>query len=367
MRVCVALMMFFVIASPAAAQEQPVRAESRDAAGSGMAGRFSVGLDVDPLRDTLASAAQQPAPPRRPAAPARAGRRRGSMVGYIDDATVGTKLRVRFDSAFHNTVPDRAEFFYAKCGCYQDATDATVDPDAPGPRPGAVNDSNYQQLNIWGEYGVNDLLSVFGQLPVRWFQPQSFIPGSGAGFSNQSGIGDVRAGAKLALVSDDEQTLTAQAQFYMPTGDASKAMGTDHASFEPTLLYYRQLSEAATLESQFGVWIPFGGSAGVPTSVDEKFSGSVLNYGIGSGFDLYRRGATQFGPVVELIGWHVLGGFQTVPTPDPAADGINIVNIKIGARVSVADKHSVYFGYGHHLTDATWYDDILRFEYRRSF
>jgi len=362
MRVCVALMVFAMLTSTADAQEQPARAESNDATASlGQVGRFDLRPEAgDQLKETLAPAVQQAPTPLPP----RTGRRRGSMVGYIDDATVGSKLRIRFDSAFHNTVPDRAEFFYAKCGCYQDlaANNPAFDPDAPGPRPGAANDSDFQQLNVWGEYAVGSFVSIFGQLPVRWFQPTSFIPGTGAGFPNQSGLGDIRAGVKLALAADAEQSLTLQGQLYMPTGDASKALGTDHASFEPEFLYYRQLSDVATLESQFGVWIPFGGSAGVPTSLDGKFSGSVLSYGIGSGFDLYRRGDVQFGPVVELVGWHVLSGFQTAATSD--ADGTNIVNVKIGVRVSVAGKHSVYFGYGHHLTDATWYDDIVRFEYR---
>jgi hypothetical protein len=40
------------------------------------------------------------------------------MVGYVEDATIESKVRLRFDSAFHDTAPDRAEFFYAKCGCY---------------------------------------------------------------------------------------------------------------------------------------------------------------------------------------------------------------------------------------------------------
>ena len=240
------------------------------------------------------------------------------MVGYIEDATVESKLRVRFDTASHNRVPDRAEFFYGKCGCYRFLpTVATgLDPDAPGPQAELANDVNFQQLDAWGEYAVGHGFSIFGQLPVRWLQPKSFIPGTGAGFEDQSGISDVRAGARFGLASSEEQSVTLQAQFFMPTGDAAKAMGTNHASFEPELLYFRQVSDVVTLESQFGVWIPFGGSAGVPTTVDEDFSGSVLNYGIGSGFDLLRRNGLRFGPVVELVGWH-----GTRRIPDGGAGG----------------------------------------------
>jgi len=45
---------------------------------------------------------------------------------------------------------------------------------------------------------------------------------------------------------------------------------------------------------------------------------------------------------------------------------VNIVNLKIGARIGV-DRSSFYAGYGHALTDDAWYTDIVRFEYRYSF
>lgn len=42
-----------------------------------------------------------------------------SMVGYIENAIVGSEVRIRFDAAFNDAFPDRAEFIYAKCGCYR--------------------------------------------------------------------------------------------------------------------------------------------------------------------------------------------------------------------------------------------------------
>jgi hypothetical protein len=289
------------------------------------------------------------------------------MVGYIDDASIGSRVRVRFDAAFENTVPDRAEFFYAKCGCYSalDPADAAYDPEAPGPLLGAADDIRFQQLNVWGEYAIGSLVSVFGQFPVRWLQPQSFSPGTGPGFSDQSGIGDLRAGAKIGFAPAPDHALTAQAQFYFPTGDPAKGLGTDHASFEPAILYQVHAGETVTIESQFGIWLPFGGSAGVPTSVEGDFSGRILNYGVGAGFDVVPQGNVQVGPVVELVGWRVLSGYQTGAQAE--ADGTNIVNLKIGGRVSVDGRNSLYFGYGLALTDAVWYDDILRFEYRYGF
>ena len=39
------------------------------------------------------------------------------MVGYVDDAIVGSQVRIRFDAGFKDNAPDRAEFFYPQCGC----------------------------------------------------------------------------------------------------------------------------------------------------------------------------------------------------------------------------------------------------------
>jgi hypothetical protein len=35
--------------------------------------------------------------------------------------------------------------------------------------------------------------------------------------------------------------------------------------------------------------------------------------------------------------------------------------------VTLKELHSIYVGFGHHLTDDAWYEDIVRFEYRRGF
>jgi len=46
--------------------------------------------------------------------------------------------------------------------------------------------------------------------------------------------------------------------------------------------------------------------------------------------------------------------------------GANITNLKIGARATFSSGSSVYVGWGRALTDAKWYRNILRFEYRFS-
>jgi len=305
--------------------------------------------------------------PEAPRVPAqlRAAKRRGSMVGYLDDPVIGSKVRIRFESGFHNDTPDRAEYFYAKCGCYAtlfSPGDPEYDADAPGPGPGIIGDLNFRQMYFQGEYSFGTRVSAFAELPLRWVQPQVVTNGT---FENQGGLGDIRAGVKVALASSAERTVTLQVRSVFPTGDPAKGLGADHASLEPAVLYLQQAGARVTVEAQGGFWLPLGGSHGVPTSVDQKFAGNMFFYGIGPSYEVYRGSRVSVSPVVELIGWHVIDGFQTAAIGD--ASGTDIVNIKFGARINWNDAGSIYVGYGRALTDARWYRDIFRLEYRHGF
>lgn len=318
------------------------------------------------IAGTSVTTTAHPAPlaPLAPLAPGRR-RRRGSMVGYIGDSEIQSKIQVRGDLGYHIDAPDRAEFFYGKCGCYRDLQgNPAYDPDAPGPGPGIVEDMNFKQLHVQGEYAFTQRLSAFAVVPFRSVQPQSFVGGA-AGFGNESGIGDVQAGVKFALLRDAMNSVTLQLQGYFPTGDAARGLGTNHASVEPAVLLHRLATDRLSIEGQLGAWHPIGGSAGVPTTSSDKFAGDVLYYGIGPSYELYRSdNDITFAPVVELVGWRVLSGRQTGGTGDPT--GTNIVNLKLGARIGWSEEDSFYIGYGRALTSASWYDSILRLEYRWS-
>jgi hypothetical protein len=292
------------------------------------------------------------------------------MIGYIDDATVGTKVRIRFDTGMHVDRPDRAEFFYAKCGCYNDPSlGALYDPNAPGPRPGVPTDLNFQQFYVQAEYAVSPRVSILGELPLRWLQPQGFV-GGGPGFSSSSGLGDLKTGAKFAVSATNARVASVQVQLFLPSGDSEKGLGTNHASLEPAFLIYQRATERVVIEGELSVRFPLGGSAPVPTTADGKFAGNVLFYGIGPSVEVYRGRGFSVSPVIELTGWSVMSGVvTTVPDPGVHADasGTNIVNLKFGGRIGWKDHGSFYIGYGKALTDAKWYDDILRFEYRYSF
>jgi hypothetical protein len=326
--------------------------------------------------DADADLAQQQAPPptttqseiKRPKA-------EGSMVGYIDDAIIGSQIRIRFDAAFNDPFPDRSEFFYGKCACYQQlakADPAAYDPNAPGPGPGVPTNLNFQQLYLFGEYAPKSRFSVFFELPFRWIQPQGFVNTGFTPFGNQGGVSDVNMGVKLGLIDSERSALTFQFKSYLPSGNASDGLGTNHSSIEPALLLYHSFSSRWELEGQLGDWHPIDGSRGVPTVGSSSFAGDVFFYGIGPSAEVYHNSSVAIAPIIELVGWHVLGGFQTqVPGPVAGvaaqASGTNIVNMKFGVRTTIHNHNSVYVGYGRALTDADWYRDIVRVEYRYAF
>jgi len=310
------------------------------------------------------------------------------MVGYVDDAIIGSEVRVRFDDGFHDSAPDRAEFFYPQCAC-------ALSGAAPGPDfPGASTNVNFQQLYFRVEYAPFNRLSVFTEIPFRWVapQPNSFTvnsftpPGDVPSTQTNFGISDVQGGVKIALAASAHHSLTLQLKAYFPSGDGSRGLGTAHYSIEPSLLYYQQLSRRWTIESQIGDWHPIGGSKGfaVNTQTYTNFAGDVFLYGVGPSYKLIDGEHFKLAPVVELFGWHVLSGLAALgPFPAPPANcgttdgttigcsddvsGTNIINMKAGIRMSLGGRNSVYAGFGQAVTHAVWYEHIIRFEYRRSF
>jgi hypothetical protein len=237
--------------------------------------------------DEAVAVAAAPAQPPRPIVGPPERKRRGSMVGYIEDSTIDDHVRVRFDVAGDNNVPDRAEFFYAQCGCNFAG--------APGPgAPGAgdlVTDLRFQQLFIGAQYAIkshraNNRIAVFGSIPVRFVQPQTFLgqtfnPPLSNTFTGGSGLADIRVGVKAAIVNDEDSTLTAMVQGYFKTGDARKGLGTDHGAIEFALLDRQQMSDRAQIELEVGDWHPTGGST-APNG--QKYSGDVMYYGVGPSY-----------------------------------------------------------------------------------
>jgi hypothetical protein len=89
-----------------------------------------------------------------------------SATGYIEDPFIATQIRIRADAGWDDVTPDRAEFFYAKCGCFRLLG---LDPNAPGPGPGIVTNLRFQEYSAAVEYAVKRRFSVFVEAPSGAF------------------------------------------------------------------------------------------------------------------------------------------------------------------------------------------------------
>src|SRR6266849_4574484 len=159
-----------------------------------------------------------------------------SAVGYIDPAIPLTQFRLRYDAAYRDNRPDRAEFLFPKCGCFK-----APGVNAPGP-PLAETRVDYQDISSYLEYAPCKTFSGFVEIPVRFLNPEVN--------DNTSGLADINAGFKWAFLYEQGTVATFQFRTYMPTGDAFKGLGTDHVSLEPALLFCQRLTDRLDLEGE---------------------------------------------------------------------------------------------------------------------
>ncbi|MBY0521911.1 MAG: transporter [Gemmataceae bacterium] len=272
-----------------------------------------------------------------------------SNVGYIDNAVPMTQFRIRGDAAYGNNRPDRAEFFYPKCGCF---AIAGLDPRAPGP-PLPERKVDYQEITAYLELALpGQRFSGFAEVPFRLINPQDN--------ANTAGLSDVIVGFKYAIVADKERFVTFQLKTYIPSGDPDRGLGTDHVSVEPGILFYQQIGKRLRIEAELRDWIPIGGT---------NFAGNVLRYGVGASYEVYETEKVQFWPVVEFVGWSVLNGQEFDGNTGAVFDagGDQITNVKVGLRTFLGKHASIYAGYGRAVTGAVWYKDMARLELRLTY
>ena len=262
------------VATPAAAQFAPPRESGRTP------------VEGAPFGVEALSSDRVPAPScwRRAGRRRRARRRRGggeaTFVGYVEDALVQSNVRIRFDAAGGNTVPDRAEFFYAKCGCYRG-----LPANHPGFRPGRTRPWPRRRKRHQVPAALSRRRSArshrgcrcWGKCPCGGCSPSRSSAGTGASLSTIRAAWAISAPARSSRSSTRRpRPPPSKRRSTFRAATPSKGLGTDHASFEPALLMLNELSPKVTLESQVGVWLPIGGAAPVPTNADGHFAGRLL-------------------------------------------------------------------------------------------
>ena len=322
-----------------------------------------------------------------------------SAGGYIDPAVIRSRVRFRYDSFWGVNFPDRAEFNFAA-------------PPAIGGRARAAdNELDYQELTTYAEIALLPRFSIFGEFPARFVDGAiARDPISGEAETHQGGAGDFRAGLRFGIIARPDAALTAQVRAFAPTGDPRRCLGTGHSAIEVGLLYQKQQSDRLTIFSEIREWEAInafvvgqdfiggagsaGGGGGVGSGggfsglqgsnaqfIGQRFGGSVLRYGGGLGYDIWRScdccSQARLQGVFEIVGWTVLDGLMTDdtrpigPSRQPTildADNDVIINGKYGIRYTTYDgRISSYLGYGSNWTSDRWYSDVLRLEVTYNF
>lgn len=264
-----------------------------------------------------------------------------SSVGYIDTAIPGNVMRLRYDTAYNNNRPNRAEFFYAKGA-----------PGGPGlPLPEVSVD--FQTLEAYFERLFTPHVSGFLSVPARFLDPQVN--------DIEDGFGDMEVGFKYAFLNRPDMVSSFQFRTYIPTGDSTRGLGTNHVSLEPSLLVFRKLTDKINWENELRYWVAVGGT---------NFAGDLVRYGTGFSYGERPPDRMWLTPVAEIVGWTVLSGKETAvffPGATPVvqdASGDTIVNVKAGFRLGFGHRANLYFGYGRALTGDVWYKDLYRAEFR---
>ena len=247
-----------------------------------------------------------PPPPPPPPPPEGGFTVRDGSVGYIDPASPADQVRLRAILATTSVLPNRAEFFYAK-----------GQPFGPGvPRPEQAIDFQDQTLYLEKTFAPN--WSIFAEGGVVSLNPDIN--------NNTTGLGDSNLGFKYAFLSDECEVWTFQLLAYLPTGAASRGLGTHHVSLEPAVLGFVRLTDNLGLASEVRYWQPIDGT---------DFAGGILRYGLGLRYDLWEGGGWRLAPTAEAIGWTVLGGHESRLLPDGSSavldsTGTTVVNVKLG-------------------------------------
>jgi hypothetical protein len=264
-----------------------------------------------------------------------------SNVSILDSALPRSTLRMRFDTGYHDARPTRAEYFQAKGGLPLSQGMPLLEP----------NINSYQDLATYLEFAPVSFFSVFVESPVRWVNPQAN--------QNIYGYGDTNFGFKLCTWDSQDIIVTLQLRVYDPTAQRP-GLGTEHWTIEPAVLGIWRPFSNIMLEGDLRYWAPLNGS---------DFAGDIVRYGVGLSFGQASPQGPWIKPVVEAVGWTVLGGKTlVVTTPDAyfveGAAGQTIVNGYVGVRCGLGATLDGYIGYGRCFTGDAWTRDFVRVELR---
>ncbi len=262
----------------------------------------------------------------------------------IPDSQPYSNMRFRFNAAYDERNPDRADFFWAQIG-------------GRGPKL-PERSVDYQDVIASWEVATGKAFSITTDIPLRFVAPD-INPNAG-------GLGDIALTTKTVLLNGADWQITQYFRTELPTDDPGKGLGNGHVSLEPGFLFRLKWSPETYFHSQLTYWFPLGDNP--------VYGGQILKYGFGVSHLLYENDTFAAIPTLEFNGWTVLNGAQTtfpVPTIQPV-DTMGIFNVRPGLRfVRDTGGDLGLFEWGvsgsFALTTNKWYDASWLLEARFVF
>lgn len=264
-------------------------------------------------------------------------------VSFLDSPMPLSHFRIRYDVNRDLTRPSRGEVFWAQPA-----------PNGPGVfLPERRVD--WQDADLYLEHACSQRFSWFVQAPYRFLNPEIN--------ANQHGFADVQAGFKFAFIMKPSLIVAAQCTGHFPTADARQGLGRDFFAVEPGLLLETWLHDWVVLNAQAEYFLPFDGS---------DFAGEYVRYGLGLTIGDRKDKQWWVTPIAEVVGWTFISGKEQVVSDLGAVSVRNvreetIVNAYLGARLHLSEHCDFYAGYGRAVTNATWAEEMFRFEFRFAY
>lgn len=271
------------------------------------------------------------------------GRERVAYAPFeIDISQPFGNILLRSDAAYHLTLPDRAEYFWAKPGRGPKLPERSV---------------SYQDFHARWEMG-SDAFSLATDIPIRLLNPE--VNG------NTGGLGDIQLVQKTRMMDGSQWQITQLLRTVFNSGNARKGLGTGHVSMEPGVLCRYKASDLTYWHSQLKLMFPIAG--------DPIYSGPALTWGLGLSHVWYETDTVAYIPTLEFINTWILDGQVTTFPPGVPVDvkGDGIFNLAPGLRIVTdygGDLGVVELGLNSVFSIGSdgWYDALLRIDLRFVF
>ncbi len=313
---------------------------------------------------------------------------------FVDAVRPVTQMRIRVDSAWDFTNPDRGEWFMARANTFVGGHETQLAAPSPCGPPNGIGKGpfclaqklDYEDLSVYME-GGSAKASMFVQTSYREIDPSTSAltplvgtlaatpgvpPGGLMPCCNVSGFADTIIGAKSLIMDCELLQLGFEFKTYLPTGNFIKGLGTGHVSLEPSILATVKLAPTWYMQLQTAYWIPIGGDAVYQSNVWHNHA-SINHVLWAPCHDFQVVGTFEANEWTFFQGAYTGTDFLLVDpatlslAPGALGAGAVMASVGPGVRAYICDKIDVGVGSAFAVTVPHLEEQVIRAEFRWRF